>query len=99
MGLVMFALATPTLAEDKDVTITGEGKCAKCILKETDKCRNVIQTTVDGKTVTYYLAEKDVSKNFQEDLCKEAKQVTATGTINEVDGKKEFTVSKIEQVN
>ena len=97
MGLVLFALATPTLAEDKkEVTITGEGKCAKCILKEADKCQNVIQTKEDGKTVSYYLAQNDVSKDFHEDLCKEAKKVTATGTVKEVDGKKELTVSKIE---
>jgi len=97
MGLVLLALAAPVRAEDKsEVTITGEGKCAKCVLKETDKCQNVIQTKVDGKTVTYYLAENDVSNNFHEDLCKEAKKVTATGTVKEVDGKKQLTVSKIE---
>jgi len=99
-GLLLLALATPSLADDKgkEVTITGEGKCAKCILKETDKCQNAIQTTQDGKKVTYYLADNDVSKNFHDDLCKEAKKVTATGTVKEVDGKKELTVTKIEVV-
>jgi len=99
-GLFLLALATPSLADDKgkEVTITGEGKCAKCILKETDKCQNAIQTTQDGKKVTYYLADNDVSKNFHDDLCKEAKKVTATGTVKEVDGKKELTVTKIEVV-
>jgi hypothetical protein len=99
-GLFLLALATPSFADDKgkEVTITGEGKCAKCILKETDKCQNAIQTTQDGKKVTYYLADNDVSKNFHDDLCKEAKKVTATGTVKEVDGKKELTVTKIEVV-
>ena len=99
-GLLLLALATPSLADDKgkEVTITGEGKCAKCILKETDKCQNAIQTTQDGKKVTYYLADNDVSKNFHDDLCKEAKKVTASGTVKEVDGKKELTVTKIEVV-
>jgi len=99
-GLFLLALATPSFADDKgkEVTITGEGKCAKCILKETDKCQNAIQTTQDGKKVTYYLADNDVSKNFHEDLCKEAKKVTASGTVKEVDGKKELTVTKIEVV-
>jgi hypothetical protein len=97
-GLLLLALATPSFADEKgkEVTITGEGKCAKCILKETDKCQNAIQTTEDGKKVTYYLADNEVSKNFHEDLCKEAKKVTATGTVKEVDGKKELTVTKIE---
>jgi hypothetical protein len=99
-GLMLLALATPSFADEKgkEVTITGEGKCAKCILKETDKCQNAIQTTEDGKKVTYYLTDNDTSKNFHEDLCKEAKKVTATGTVKEVDGKKELTITKIEVV-
>jgi hypothetical protein len=96
MGLVVFALTTPALAEDKkEVTITGEAKCAKCVLKESEKCQNVIQTKEDGKTVSYYLAKNDVSKNFNEDLCKDGKKVTATGTVKTVDGKKELMASKI----
>ena len=94
--LGVLAWATPVFAGDKEVTITGDGKCGKCALHETAKCQNVIQTKEDGKTVTYYLAQNDVSKNFHEDLCKEAKKVTATGTVKEVDGKKQLTVSKIE---
>ena len=97
-GLVVLAWATPAFAGDKVVTITGEGKCGKCALHETAKCQNVIQTKEDGKTVNYYLTQNDVSKNLHEDLCKETKKVTATGSVKEVDGKKEFTVSKIEVV-
>ena len=96
MGMVLFVLAMPTLAEDKkEVKISGEAKCAKCVLKETAKCQNVIQTKEDGKTVSYYLAQNDVSKNFNEDVCTEGKKVTATGTVKEVDGKKELTATKI----
>jgi hypothetical protein len=98
-AVALLALATPALAEDdkgKEVTITGEGKCTKCIMKETDKCANAIQTTENGKTVTYYLAQNDVSKDFHEDLCEKAKKITVTGTVKEVDGKKQLTASKIE---
>ena len=98
-GLLLLALATPTFAADtsKEKTITGEAKCGKCMLKETDKCQTVIQVeNKKGKTVNYYLAENDVAKAFHEDVCTEAKKVTATGTIKKVDGKNEFTVPKIE---
>ena len=98
---LLIALATPSFAGDekgKEVTIIGEGKCAKCILKETEKCQNAIQTTENGKKVTYYLTDNKVSKDFHEDLCKESKKVAATCTVKEVDGKKELTVSKIEVV-
>jgi hypothetical protein len=95
-GLLVAALAAPAFAADKEVTITGEGKCAKCALKETDKCQNAIQTQEDGKTVTYYVAQNKVSKDFHENLCKETQKVTATGTVKEENGKKVITVSKIE---
>ncbi len=96
-ALVLLSLATPVLADDdKEVTIKGDGKCAKCSLKETDKCQNVIQAQEDGKTVNYYLAKNKVSNDFHDNLCKETKKVTATGTVKEVDGKKEFTATKLE---
>jgi hypothetical protein len=97
-GLVA-ALAAPTVAaESKEVTITGEGKCAKCAMHEGDKCQSVIQVQEDGKTVTYYLAQNKVNKNFHENVCTEAKKVTATGTVKEEDGKKVLTATKIELV-
>jgi hypothetical protein len=37
-----------------------------------------------------------VPKSFPGDVCTEAKKVTATGTVKEVDGKKVLTASKIE---
>jgi hypothetical protein len=97
--LLLLAVATPAFAADKskERTITGEAKCAKCMLKETDKCQTVIQAeNKQGKTVNYYLADNDIAKAFHANVCKEAKKVTATGTNKKVDGKDEFTVSKIE---
>ena len=101
-GLLLLAIATPTFAaekekgKDKTVTITGEGKCGKCALHETEKCHNVIVAEKNGKKVTYYLTQNDVSKAFHENICKEAKKVTATGTVKNEDGKKVLTVTKIE---
>ncbi len=89
------AVTVRTLAANESITITGEGKCAKCALKETKECQNVIQTEKDGKTVNYYLVANDVSKEFHGKLCKETKKVTATGTVKEVDGKLELTPTKI----
>ena len=97
-GLFLFALAAPAFAGDKEVTVTGEGKCAKCILKEGDKCQTVIETKENGKTVKYYVADNEVGKKFadKDAVCEQAKKVTATGTVKEVDGKKVLTPSKIE---
>src|SRR6266496_6319628 len=85
------AMTVRTLPANESITITGEGKCAKCALKETKECQNVIQTEKDGKTVNYYLVANDVSKDFHGKLCKETKKVTATGTVKEVDGKLQLT--------
>ena len=84
--------------EAKEITIKGEGKCGKCALKETASCQNVIQVEKGKNKGTYYLAQNQVSKDFHDTVCKESKQVKATGTVKEVDGKKEFTATKIEEV-
>jgi RecG-like helicase len=97
--LLMLALVSPAFAADKSVTVTGEGKCAKCSLKEADKCQNVIQVEKkNGKTVNYYLVQNDISKAFHENICKESKKVTATGTVKKEDGKMMLTAEKIEVV-
>jgi hypothetical protein len=96
LGILFAALALPAFAADKEVTVTGEGKCAKCSMHEGDKCQTVIQTQENGKTVTYYLAKNKVSDNFHDTVCKEPQKVTATGKVKESDGKMTLTVSKIE---
>ncbi len=95
-ALLLAAATVRSLAADENVTITGEGKCAKCSLKETKECQNVIQTEKDGKKVNYYLVANDVSKEFHGKLCKETKKVTATGTVKEVEGKLQMTPTKME---
>jgi hypothetical protein len=67
-------------------TITGEGKCAKCALKETKTCQNVIEVEEDGKTVKYYLAHEGASKKYH-----------GTGEVEEKDGKKVMTATKVEK--
>jgi hypothetical protein len=81
-----------------EVTITGEGQCAKCSLKETPKCQNAVVVDEGGKKVTYYLAPNAVSKKFHSNICQEVKKVKATGEVKEEDGKKVMTASKIEVV-
>src|SRR5262249_3507583 len=99
LALLAAAVTFPVFAADEakpQVTITGEAKCAKCALHETKKCETVIQTEKDGKTITYHLEGNKVAKAFHENVCEEAKKVTATGTVETKDGKEVMTVSKIE---
>ncbi len=54
------------------------------------------QAMDNGKMVNYYLADNDVAKKFHENVCHEAKKVTATGEVKMVDGKNQLTLSTIE---
>ena len=92
-GLAL-SLSSSAYAGDEK-TLTGEAKCAKCILKQTDSCQNAVQVKENGKTITYLLTKNDVSNKFHENVCTESKKVKVTGTVKEVDGKKELTVTKI----
>ena len=84
-------------AASKEVTITGTMVCGKCTLHETKSCQNVIQVQQAGKTVKYYLAKNDVSDAMHGDVCHgDSKQVTATGTVVETDGKEVLTATKLE---
>ena len=100
--LVVLVVCSITMAfvlktgADDEKTVTGEGKCAKCALKETDSCQNVVQVKEGDRTVTYYLVHNDLSKKFHENICKETKKITVTGTVKEVEGKQQLTPSKIE---
>ena len=89
--------ASSTFAADKDATIKGEAQCAKCSLKKSDKCANVIVEKVDGKDVIYYVAKNEVGdKSLPHKLiCQTTKKVEAHGTFKEVDGKKELTLTSI----
>ena len=93
--LLCFTTSTSALAAGKEVTINGEAKCAKCSLHESDKCQTVIQTKRHGKTVTYWVTQNDVAKKFHKEVCSDSKKVKATGTVEEVDGKKQLTLAKI----
>src|SRR2546429_9992074 len=99
-ALMLAANTNSVLAKDKakgkEVTISGEAKCAKCILKEADakECQTVIEVEKKkGKVQSYYVVENDVSKAFHEDVCHAAKKVTATGTVAKVGGKQELTLT------
>lgn len=96
---VVVALSFSANAKEKELTITGDGCCAKCTLKEKDAtaCQNTVTVEKSGKKTVYYLTG-DVSKEFHKNLCQGVAKVKATGTVKEVHGKQELTVSKIELV-
>ncbi|MBI3881654.1 MAG: hypothetical protein HY301_16520 [Verrucomicrobia bacterium] len=100
---VAFALAAaPAVFADKatkeakERTFTGELKCAKCALKESDTCQNVLETEVKGAKHNLWLEANEVSKAFHETVCKEPKKATVTGKVKQEGGKMVLTAAKIE---
>src|SRR5262245_12724499 len=106
--LVVLGLATPAFGAEpekkeggkaaREMTITGEAKCAKCSLKEegVTECQTVIEaeSKKSGNKVKYYVVQNDVAKDFHKTVCKENKKVTATGTVKRSDaGKREITLT------
>lgn len=82
--------------EAKEVTLKGEGKCAKCALKESADCADVVQVEKEGKKTTYYIAKNDASKGFHKNVCSDTVKMTAVGKVEEKDGKKWIVASKLE---
>jgi hypothetical protein len=83
------------MAADETKTISGEAMCAKCELNLQDKCQTVIQVKEGDKVVSYYVAANDVAKAFHPKVCKGPENVTATGTVQTVDGKQVLTATSI----
>jgi Family of unknown function (DUF6370) len=83
--------------EGKKETITGEALCAKCALKETTSCQNVVTVTKDGKETKYYLEKNDFFKDAHQGLkiCMASKdapvKVKVTGTVVKKDDKMTMT--------
>lgn len=97
MGLAC-AYSFNAFAAGIPVSITGEGACAKCQLKEGQDCQPTVTIAGEGQNVTYYLKDNEASKKLGKQLCSERKKVKATGTVKPVDGKLELTASKVEIV-
>ena len=79
----------------KEVTLKGTLTCAKCDLKEADKCQTVLVVKDGDEKGEYMVMGAKAPKHTE--VCKAAKEnVSLTGTVSEKDGKKTITVSKAE---
>jgi Family of unknown function (DUF6370) len=77
--------------DKKEETLKGEVCCAKCKLGIADECATVVKV---GDKVYYFDAAAE--KKYHKQICTAAKEGTVTGKVEEKDGKKIVTVSKVE---
>ena len=93
--LPLSAVAADELPEHHK-KLYGEGLCAKCELKETEKCQTAIRVTEGDRKVVYYAKDNDVAKAFHPKICKSVEPVKAVGNVQEKDGKRHITLTYIE---
>jgi hypothetical protein len=104
LSVLALAAAMTSLVRAEDgtqpsaaVTLKGTLLCAKCFLGQGDKCQNVLKVKEGEKETLYYLTPNDLSNDEHGKVCKEPKDgVTVTGTVEDKDGKKWLTASKID---
>lgn len=82
------------IGKDTEVILKGTITCAKCDLKEVDKCATVVKVKENGKDIVYYF-DKDSDKKYHADICQKAKEGQVTGIKGEMDNKKTIKVSKV----
>lgn len=94
--VAVLALVVSVKAEEKkEVTLKGTITCAKCDLKEADKCATVIKVTEGDEKGVYYFDAKSHKANHKT-ICQTPMEGTVTGTVSEKDGKKIITVTKVD---
>jgi len=89
----MFVASMAFTAFAEEMTIKGEAMCTKCSMHETDQCGCAIKT---AEGTVYYADKNDVAKKFHKNICQANAKVVATGKVEDKDGKKVITLTKIE---
>lgn len=95
----MIVLAGSAFAADEamqPVTLEGKATCEKCDLGKAEKCNSVLVVGEDDATVTYNLAG-EAGGEWHKKVCMGAKEVKMTGTVEEMEGKKTFVVTEINE--
>jgi hypothetical protein len=83
-------------AATEPVTLKGTVTCAKCDLKQSDKCATVIKVTKDGKDMVYYF-DKAGNKKYHGEICTSPTKGEVTGVVQkkDKDGKQTIKVSEV----
>ncbi|MDA7652727.1 DUF6370 family protein [bacterium] len=88
---LLLGYQSSVFADSVEVTLSGTGSCAKCKLKQTDACQNALKS---GDTL-YLLEHNAVSKAFHKNLCSGTANITAVGSVKDIEGKKVLVATKI----
>ena len=98
IALGFLGLSTSVRAEE--VKLTGEGACAKCVLKmpSISKCQNAITVIgADGKKEVILMEHNGKSKDFHDAICLHTAKIKAEGNLTEQNGQKLLVPTKLEE--
>ena len=97
--LCVAVLAIPFAFSGEETVIEGQDVCNKCSRGESSSCEPVIVVKSGAAETVYHVVQNQVAQDFHNShVCQGSKSVRATGTVSEVDGKKLFTPSKLEEI-
>jgi len=91
--VLMFGMSVAMAEKAAATTVKGTMKCAKCSLKEADKCAAVV-VAADG--AKYVIAGPAAGPAHKEICQKDKEGVSVTGVVSEKDGKKIITAEKVD---
>jgi hypothetical protein len=94
LGFAFLAKTAPAAAEGKDVKLEGTITCAKCDLKDSDKCATVIVVEKDGKKTTYWF-DADSSKKYHREVCQASKKGSVEASCKKDGDKLVLTITKL----
>jgi Family of unknown function (DUF6370) len=95
LGFTFLLASHLVAADEKEVILKGTITCAKCDLKQSDKCATVIKVH-EGDTDVVYWFDPSSHKQNHKSVCMDPKAGTVTGTVSEKDGKKWIKVTKLD---
>jgi Rieske Fe-S protein len=94
---IMVGLLSAGTVSASEMTLKGTLSCAKCALKKSEKCQDVLTVTDDKGASTEYWIAKNEAADKAGHQCKAEAKATVTGEVSEKDGKKWIAASKIEK--
>jgi Rieske Fe-S protein len=94
---LVFGLTAMTAVSAAETTVKGSLSCAKCHLKKSDKCQDVLTVTdAQGASTEYWIVKNEAAEKAGHQ-CSKTAPATVTGEVTEKDGKKWIAASKIEK--
>ena len=90
-SLLIFGLQLLSLGAGKEVTLSGQGCCAKSCLQKSTECQGVLSVEKDGKATLFYFVGNGLSKAFHEQICQKPANLKVAAQCSKVGDESQWT--------